>query len=75
MALAAHVGRSEAHRLVEQAAQRARDGGTLADALAGDPAVTRHLTRAEIDRRLSPENYVGAVRALVERVARRLARS
>jgi 3-carboxy-cis,cis-muconate cycloisomerase len=75
MALAAHVGRSEAHRLVEQAAQRAREGGTLADALARDSAVTRHLTRAEIDRHLSPENYVGAVRALVERVVRRLARS
>lgn len=75
MALAAHVGRSEAHRLVEQAAQRARDGGTLADALAGDPAVARHLTRADIDRHLSPENYVGAVRALVERVVRRLAPS
>ena len=75
MALAAHIGRSEAHRLVEHAAQRARQGGSLADALAGDPAVTRHLTRADIDRHLSPENYVGAVRALVERVVRRLARS
>jgi 3-carboxy-cis,cis-muconate cycloisomerase len=65
------VGRSEAHRSVEDAARRARsDGGTFADALAADPAVTRHLTRAEIDRRLAPEGYVGAARALVERVLR-----
>jgi 3-carboxy-cis,cis-muconate cycloisomerase len=75
MALAAYVGRSEAHRLVEDAAQRARGGVTFADALAGNPAVTRHLTRADIDRHLSPERYVGAVRALVERVVRRLAGS
>ncbi len=72
MALAAHVGRSEAHRLVENAAHQAQAaGGTLADALATDPAVTRHLTRAEIDRHLSPEHYVGAARALVERVLAR----
>jgi 3-carboxy-cis,cis-muconate cycloisomerase len=72
MALAAHVGRSEAHRLVEEAANRARTvSGTLADALATDPAVTRHLTRDEIDQRLSPECYIGAARALVERVLAR----
>jgi 3-carboxy-cis,cis-muconate cycloisomerase len=76
MALAVHVGRSEAHRLVEDAARRARDGGgTLGDALAADPAVTRHLTRADIDRHLAPERYIGAARALVERVVRRPAGS
>ena len=75
MALAAHVGRSEAHRLVEEAARRASNGGTLAEALAGDPAVARHLTRADIDRHLAPDSYVGAVRSLVERVVRRFAGS
>ena len=74
MALAPHVGRSEAHHIVEDGAKRMRtNGGTLADALAADPAVTRHLTRAEIDRHLSPERYVGAARALVERVLARAA--
>ena len=69
MALAAHVGRGEAHRIVELAARRARDGGCmLIDALAADPAVTRHLTRADLERHLSPEPYVAAARALVERV-------
>ncbi|HXD16244.1 MAG TPA: 3-carboxy-cis,cis-muconate cycloisomerase [Vicinamibacterales bacterium] len=75
MALAAHVGRTDAHRLVEHAAERTQGGGTFADALAGDPDVTRHLTRDEIERQLSAESYVGAVRALVERVLRRFARS
>jgi len=76
MALAAHVGRSEAHRLVEDAARRARgDGVTFADALAADPVVTRYLTRAEIEQQLMPERYIGAVRALVERVVRRSAGS
>ena len=76
MALAVHVGRSEAHRLVEEAARRARSaGGTFADALAADPAVTHHLTRADIDRHLAVEHYIGAARALVERVVRRSAGS
>ena len=74
MALAAHVGRSDAIRLVEDAARRARAGGcTLGDSLAADAAVTRHMTRAEIDRHLSPEHYVGAGRAMVERVLARTA--
>jgi len=69
MALAAYVGRSEAHRIVELAARRAQDGGcTLADALAADPEVTRHLGREDLERHLSDEPYVAAARALVERV-------
>jgi 3-carboxy-cis,cis-muconate cycloisomerase len=76
MALAVHVGRVEAHRLVEEGASRARhDGSMLADALAADPVVMRHLTRADIDRHLAPEQYVGAARALVERVVGRPAGS
>jgi 3-carboxy-cis,cis-muconate cycloisomerase len=69
MALAGYVGRSDAHGIVELAARRARDSGcTLIDALAADPAVTRHLTREDLERHLSPERYVAAARALVERV-------
>jgi 3-carboxy-cis,cis-muconate cycloisomerase len=72
MALAAHVGRSEAHRIVELASRRARDSRcTLIDALASDPTVTRYLTRKDLERHLSPEPYVAAARALVERVVRK----
>jgi len=69
MALAAHVGRSEAHRIVELASRRARDSRcTLIDALAADRTVTRYLTRDDLERHLSPEPYVAAARALVERI-------
>jgi 3-carboxy-cis,cis-muconate cycloisomerase len=69
MALAAYVGRTEAHGIVELAARRARDGGcTLIDALAADPVVARYLTREDLERHVSPEPYVAAARALVERV-------
>jgi 3-carboxy-cis,cis-muconate cycloisomerase len=72
MALADHVGRSDAHGIVELAARRARAAGsTLLDALAADPAVTRHLTREDLERHLSSERYVAAARALVERVVGR----
>ena len=76
MALAERVGRSAAYTLVEQATRRAtNDGVSLADALAADPAVSRHLTRAEIDRRLMPDTYLGASRVFVERVLERWAKS
>jgi 3-carboxy-cis,cis-muconate cycloisomerase len=69
MALAAYIGRSDAHGIVELAARRARAAGnTLIDALASDPAVTRYLTREDLERHLSSEPYVAAARALVERV-------
>jgi 3-carboxy-cis,cis-muconate cycloisomerase len=69
MALAAYVGRSEAHRIVEQAARRARDGRcTLLDALAADPVVTRHLRHEDLEHQLSDAPYIAAARALVERV-------
>jgi 3-carboxy-cis,cis-muconate cycloisomerase len=69
MALAGYVGRSDAHGIVEVAARRARErGSTLVDALAADPAVTRYLTREDLERHLSPDRYVAAARAIVERV-------
>jgi 3-carboxy-cis,cis-muconate cycloisomerase len=69
MALAGYVGRSDAHGIVELAARRARETrSTLIEVLAADPAVTRHLTREDLERHLSPERYIAAARALVERV-------
>jgi 3-carboxy-cis,cis-muconate cycloisomerase len=69
MALAAYVGRGDAHGMVERAVRRARSGEcTLVEALATDPAVTQYLTRTDIERHLSSEHYVHAARTLVERV-------
>jgi 3-carboxy-cis,cis-muconate cycloisomerase len=72
MALAVRMGKTDAHARVEEASRRAvRDGVSLADALAADPEVLRHMTRDEIERHLRPEAYLGAAHAFVERVLAR----
>ena len=43
-------------------------GGTLAEALADDPEVTRHFDRAAIDRLTDPANYLGLAPQMVDRV-------
>jgi 3-carboxy-cis,cis-muconate cycloisomerase len=69
MALAAHLGRTEAHHVVEDAVHMAgATGKALADVLAGDPRVAGHLPQQEIRDRLTPENYLGIARLLVTRV-------
>jgi len=69
MALAAHIGKSEAHRLVERAAAQVSDRGTaFADALAADPDVTRHLDRQAIEDALVPEDYLGVSAQFIGRV-------
>jgi 3-carboxy-cis,cis-muconate cycloisomerase len=74
MALAASMGKREAHARVEEASRRATAGGSsLADALAADPEVARHMTRDEIAHRLEPASYLGEARTFVERVLARAA--
>lgn len=72
LALAPHVGRRAAHRLVETACRRAlADGLTLAMVAVADPAVSRHLDAAAIARALDPSAFVQPARAVVERTLRR----
>jgi len=73
MALAEHVGKLEAHRIVGDGAKRAlTEQRTLASVLAEMPEVTRHLSRDEIEQRLSAEQYLGASEQLVrDALARR----
>ena len=69
MALAPHVGKPEAHRLVERAAAKVGDGGaSFADALAADPDVTRHLDRQAIEDALVPDDYLGVSAQFIGRV-------
>jgi 3-carboxy-cis,cis-muconate cycloisomerase len=69
MALAAHVGKAQAHGLVDRAARRAVDDGTsLADALAEDPEIARWLDRGAIADALRPEDYLGVSAQFVARV-------
>ena len=73
MTLAASIGKHEAHACVAAACRSATtEGRLLADVLADDPLVSRHLDRAEIDRRLSPDNYLGATRDYIDRVLARV---
>src|SRR6187455_921706 len=69
MGLAPRIGRQQAHDVVYGACRIVNEkGGTLADALAKDPAITKHLDRAAIDRLTDPANYLGMAPQMVDRV-------
>jgi 3-carboxy-cis,cis-muconate cycloisomerase len=69
MGLAPHLGRNEAHDVVYDACRAvAEKGGSLADALAKVPEVTRHLDRKALEKLTDPSNYLGAAREMVDRV-------
>ena len=69
MALAEAVGKHEAHACVGAACRRAaEEKRPLADLLAEDTTVNRHLDRARIEELLSPDNYLGVSRRFIERV-------
>ena len=73
MTLAESIGKHDAHACVADACRRAAaEGRPLGDVLGDAPLVTRHLDRAEIARRLSPDNYLGATRDYIERVLARI---
>ena len=76
MRLAEKIGKHEAHTMVERAAARASDERrSFADVLGTDPAVTQVLNRADIERALSPDAYLGAAEALVGNVLARRRRT
>jgi 3-carboxy-cis,cis-muconate cycloisomerase len=69
MGLAPRIGRQQAHDVVYAACRTVNEqGGTLAEILAADPAVSGHLDRAAIERLTDPANYLGAAPAMVDRV-------
>jgi 3-carboxy-cis,cis-muconate cycloisomerase len=68
MALADHIGKAQAHHLVETASRRAlADGGSLADALSAMPEATRHLAPEALTQILRPDGYLGAAAAFIQR--------
>lgn len=69
MGLAPHLGRGEAHHVVQRACDAARSEGTmLADALARDPDVAGRPDRSAITRLIEPEAYLGSSQAFTDRV-------
>src|SRR5664279_13945 len=69
MAMAGHIGKADAHTLVEAASRQALESGKhLREVLAQDRAVTERLNSKELDRLFAPENYLGFSEELVDRV-------
>ena len=67
--LAEHLGRANAHRIVEEACARAAaDGTELRDALASDARVTQVLPDADLEPLLNPRNYLGSSEKLIDRI-------
>jgi 3-carboxy-cis,cis-muconate cycloisomerase len=67
-ALAAKVGRHSAEEIVRAAAARVvAGGGTLAEVLATEPAVTAALSREELAAALDPDRHLGQAAALIDR--------
>ena len=68
MGMAPFIGRQQAHDLVYDACRMVNEkGGTLADALAAIPEVTRHFDRPAIDILTDPVNYLGLAPQMVDR--------
>lgn len=69
MAMAAHIGKSAAHALVDEASKKARRSGKhLREVLAENPKVAQELNSAELDRLFDPKNYLGVSGDWVDRV-------
>ncbi|SAL09581.1 3-carboxy-cis,cis-muconate cycloisomerase [Caballeronia peredens] len=68
MSMAPYTGRQQAHDIVYDACRTVNEaGGTLAEALAALPDVTKHFDRAAIDRMTDPANYLGLAPQMVDR--------
>ena len=73
MALAERIGRTAAHKLVEEACHRAISTGiplrtTLAVDAVRDPSAAGALDSQQLDTLFDPQGYIGQAAAMVERV-------
>jgi len=69
MAVAKHIGRGAAHKLIDAASRRAvAESKHLRTVLGQDPAVTKHLSAAEIDALFDPLCYTSVARRFMDRV-------
>ena len=67
------MGRQDAHRLVQQAAMRAREKAVhLREILAADATVTKVLKGKDLDAALDPDRYLGQSVEIVDGVVARL---
>src|SRR5207244_4890267 len=67
------VGRQEAHKLVREAAQKARAKKIqFRDALLAETKVTKLLSKREIESAMDPNAYLGESFAIVDAVVKRV---
>jgi 3-carboxy-cis,cis-muconate cycloisomerase len=67
-ALAVKLGKSDAHKLVEEAGKKAvADKRPLQDVLADDKRVTAQLSKDDLARLFDPLSYQGAAQAFIDR--------
>lgn len=68
-ALAAKIGKQDAHKLIEDAGKTSHaEKRDLRSVLAADKAVTAHLSAADLDKIFDPMNYQGVAQALIDRL-------
>jgi 3-carboxy-cis,cis-muconate cycloisomerase len=68
LALSPAVGRTEALRVVQDAAARVTASGrAFADELLDDPSVKSHLSAAELGELLDPGSYLGSTQVFIDR--------
>jgi 3-carboxy-cis,cis-muconate cycloisomerase len=69
IAMAAHIGKSAAHALVDEASKRVRESGKHLRAVLAENSKFKHqLSSAELDRLFDPKKYLGASEECVDRV-------
>jgi 3-carboxy-cis,cis-muconate cycloisomerase len=72
MGLAPHLGRQRAHDLVYDICRKvAASGEALVDLLAQDADISRHLTRAQLQKMCDPGAYLGLAGEMVDKVLAR----
>jgi 3-carboxy-cis,cis-muconate cycloisomerase len=72
MGLAPHLGRQRAHDLVYDICRKvAASGEPLVDLLAQDADISRHLTRAQLEKMCDPGAYLGLAGEMVDKVLAR----
>jgi 3-carboxy-cis,cis-muconate cycloisomerase len=72
MGLGPHLGRQRAHDLVYDICRKvAATGVPLVELLAQNAEISKHLTRAELDKMCDPAGYLGLAGEMVDRVLAR----
>jgi 3-carboxy-cis,cis-muconate cycloisomerase len=76
MGLGPHLGRQRAHDLVYDICRKVAATGTpLVELLAKDAEISRHLTRAQLDKMCDPARYLGLAGEMVDQVLLREGRT